>query len=195
MILGDGESGKTSIAKQQIETSGFTFKQPKSDQEVLEGQNCFVIVDGKDVTVKLLDSPPGNDIGLTIECVKDCDGFILVVDLSRPKTLQVLNRYKALMLENLSMSTIPCVIAANKCDLERQLSMSQVNAFAKNFFIDRSIASFECSALSGSGINDMFSFLYNLIKTSQKEDKPIIKAKQKRGLLSSSSESNADEWF
>jgi len=198
MILGEAKTGKTTMIKQQVESSGFVYQAAKSDQDVLEGQNCFITcLDGKDATVRLVDSP-GNDLGLTIDCIKDCDGFVLVYDVTSPKSLQGLNRIKSLLLENLAMSSIPCIIVGNKIDLveasasERKVTKDQARNVATRFFIDRDAELGECSGKSGNGVNDVFSLLYSKIKESQVNDRAIVKGttKQKRGLLSSKSESN-----
>ncbi|KAG2393490.1 hypothetical protein C9374_007021 [Naegleria lovaniensis] len=199
MVLGEKFSGKSSIIKYQVENSGFTYQSPKSDQEVVEGQNCFIVVDGKDVTVRLVDAPEMNDLGLLIECIKDCDGFVLVVDVCNSQSsLQNLNRYKSLLMENLHMSQIPCIIVGNKIDLEseRKISKQHIVNTATKFFVDKSAEVAECSATTGKGVNDLFATLYTIIRQSQREDRPVIKSKSKKSLLSSSSESaDPGEWL
>ncbi|KAF0983904.1 hypothetical protein FDP41_007819 [Naegleria fowleri] len=199
MVLGEKSSGKSSIIKYQVESSGFTYQPPKSDQEVVEGQNCFIVVDGKDVTVRLVEAPEMNDLGLMVECIKDCDGFVLVVDVCNPQSsLHNLNRYKSLLIENLHMSQIPCIIVGNKVDLEndRKISKPLIMSLATKFFVDKSAEVAECSALTGKGVNELFAMLYTIIRQSQNEDRPAIKSKSKKGLLSSSSESeDPGEWL
>ncbi|KAL9655640.1 hypothetical protein ABK040_002303 [Willaertia magna] len=194
LILGDPSVGKSSIIKFAMKESGFEYSIPKSELEIKDGQNCFVrdTSTGKEVSIKLVDVPNTNDIGLILECIKGCDGFILVIDVTNESSFQSLNRYKSILMDNLSgMISIPCIIVANKIDLKnrRSITIEQVQNKANKFFLTKSAEYCECSALSGDGVLHIFESIYSLIRQSQQEDKPIIKASKKKGMLNSTSES------
>ena len=147
-MLGAFSVGKTSLV-QQFVSSMFDEKYlttvgVKIDKKV-------VTIGDQEVTLMLWDLA-GEDAYNSIKAsyLRGAAGCIIVVDGTRPKTLEVAKDIIKLVQD--SVGDIPIVVALNKADLKEEWHLDEI---AANEFKDRQTV-LETSAKTGANVESMF---------------------------------------
>jgi small GTP-binding protein len=104
---------------------------------------------------------------LTKNYYRNAEGIILVFDLNVQETFTGLQNWLNCIKENAD-NDIPKVVIANKIDLDRTISPSQINKFSK----DTHTIIFEASAKSDINTIQPFEYLITeVLKKKKKKDK------------------------
>ncbi len=150
-MLGAFSVGKTSLVKQFVSSifddKYLTTVGVKIDKKV-------VTTDEQDVTLMLWDLA-GEDIYNSIKAsyLRGAAGCIIVIDGTRPKTLEV--AHDVIKLVEDAVGDIPIIIALNKCDLKDQwcFDNEQLEQLCRNQ------TTLETSAKNGTNVDAMFQQL------------------------------------
>jgi small GTP-binding protein len=150
-LLGDGEVGKTSLIRRYV-------------LDIFEDQ--YIQTFGAKVSKKVLDL---EDVNLTLMIwdvlgqktqkalhstyYSGANGALLVCDITRPETVEHLQRWADDLRE--VSGDIPIIVIGNKCDLEMKVDRLQLQRFAEGLGCPVLLT----SARSGEGVNDAFQAL------------------------------------
>ncbi len=173
VLMGDGQVGKTTIRRrfmgeqfsgEYIKTIGANF----TSQKVQIGDTLvkFQIWD-------LAGQPNYSQVQRSF--YRGCKGAFLVFDLTRPETLDNLNRWIEMALDYAGGTINTYIIIGNKKDLDRRVDASAAEAFSKLIAekTGKSASYYETSAATGENIETVF---YELGTILLSELGPVPKA-------------------
>jgi len=173
VMLGQGSVGKTSLIRRYVQHT-FTH-----DYLTTIGSNFLIkkicLDEGKNINITLqLWDLSGQDSFRTIRAryYLHARGGILVFDLTRPSTLQQLEKWQMDFTEK--VGSVPLMLFGNKCDLRDQISVNQEEA---EKMAQRSGATyFTTSALDGTNVESGFFDLAKKIVDHITEKRKTLKS-------------------
>ena len=122
MFLGDNDSGKTSIIK-RFTTGQYNSLERTTITQEFFNENKYYKFDNKiyKVKVQMVDNYIiNNDLkAMDLSYIKQCDGIILVYDISNEKSIERLNIWGGLIRDN-NDKKVPLFLVPNKADLEKK---------------------------------------------------------------------------
>ncbi|XP_069704838.1 ras-related protein Rab-32-like [Periplaneta americana] len=119
LLIGDAATGKTSLINRFVRNE---FSEVAVTIAIDVHTKTIPGPDGEEIDVQLKDLA-GQDryISLTHPVYKNADGAIIVFDVTRNTTFENVVRWKANLNKSVRLPSgrsIPCVLAANKCDIK-----------------------------------------------------------------------------
>ena len=124
MVLGDNDSGKTSLIKRYLNQEFNSMEKNTVSQEYYFNIDNFRI-DKKifKIKIQLVDNPVNsqrlNEMDLSY--IRHCDGIILIADVSNEKTKERLSLWGDVIKDNLKKQNIPIFLIPNKSDLPKKV--------------------------------------------------------------------------
>ena len=152
LILGDSSVGKTSLLLQ--------FCDEKYDPETLttvgiDYKKKFVMRHGQKIQLQLCDTAGQERFrSLAKNFYKNCDGIIIVYDISKSKTFESIKTWINSIKDNIDMDKIGLVIVGNKIDLEEKREVNE--AMRINFEEKQQMKIIETSAKKNINVNEAF---------------------------------------
>ena len=160
LILGDATVGKTSILLRYIDNK---FETDSLSTLGVDVKYKYVTLNNKKIRMNIWDTA-GQDRFKTIakNYFKGANAVIFVFDVNHKNTIEKIKFWINSVKDNSSNDIIE-VIVGNKIDIEgkREVTKEQMKSLGQ----DVNIETFETSAKTGEGINEVFNYLVtNLIK-------------------------------
>ena len=160
LILGDARVGKTSILLRYIDNK---FETDSLSTLGVDVKYKYVTLNNKKIRMNIWDTA-GQDRFKTIakNYFKGANAVIFVFDVNHKNTIEKIKFWINSVKDNSSNDIIE-VIVGNKIDIEgkREVTKEQMQSLGQ----DVNIETFETSAKTGEGINEVFNYLVtNLIK-------------------------------
>ena len=184
MVLGDNNSGKTSLIKRYLNHEFNSMEKNTISQEYFSNIDNFRI-DNKiyKIKIQLVDNPVNSDRlnEMDLSYVRHCDGIILIADLSSEKTKDRLKLWGEEIKDNLKKQNIPIFLIPNKSDLPKKVDKLKEIAEKYEMFLLNDIS---CKDSSKHSLlkNQMNAII---IKSYQNKAKKVDKiVYRKRGLCS-----------
>ena len=125
------------------------------------------VIDEEVAIVDVLDSSGWEDYSVLREqWIRENEGFLCVYSISSRRSFDEITTFYQQILRVKGKDYFPCVIVANKCDLEndRQVSTEEGKDLAKNF----GCKFFEVSAKLNINVDESFYELFREIRKYQK---------------------------
>ena len=155
-LLGDQSVGKTTIRSVFLKLD---FEENTlSTVGTNKSETKFKLKDGKEIKLFLYDTAGEERFrSLSIKTVKNCQGIVLVYDITDRQTFEHLANWLNEIKEE--SDKVSMIIFGNKCDLEdqRKVTKQEAEKFAKQ----NKIPYIETSAKLFTNINEGFSILAN----------------------------------
>jgi small GTP-binding protein len=158
VVAGDGTVGKTSLVRRFCEGK---FEMTRVATIGVDFQTKLVELPERTVKLSIWDMA-GQDRFQVIRAgfYRGSRAAALVFDVTSPESFANLERWRQEIIEVVPLQ--PFVVVGNKTDLERKISPEQGAAFAQSI----QAAYVETSALSGTGVPDLFLTLAKLSFTA-----------------------------
>jgi len=158
VVAGDGTVGKTSLVRRFCEGK---FEMTRVATIGVDFQTKLVELPERTVKLSIWDMA-GQDRFQVIRAgfYRGSRAAALVFDVTSPESFANLERWRQEIIEVVPLQ--PFVVVGNKTDLERKISPEQSAAFAQSI----QAAYVETSALSGTGVPDLFLTLAKLSFTA-----------------------------
>jgi small GTP-binding protein len=158
VVAGDGTVGKTSLVRRFCEGK---FEMTRVATIGVDFQTKLVELPERTVKLSIWDMA-GQDRFQVIRAgfYRGSRAAALVFDVTSPESFANLERWRQEIIEVVPQQ--PFVVVGNKTDLERKISPEQGAAFAQSI----QAAYVETSALSGTGVPDLFLTLAKLSFTA-----------------------------
>jgi len=182
-ILGESYVGKTSLV--EIIT-GFDFNPTKIATVGIEHSYLNKEFDGEMRRFQIFDTAGQEKYhSLSASTIQIADGYILVFDVGRKDTLQLINKWINYITEYVEVDKKVIIIIGNKIDIEnREISEEEGKKFAQS----KKVKYFETSAKDNIGVekafNEIIKDIYELNKNLEK-DTINIEGKSKKKLFCS----------
>ena len=163
MILGDCCTGKTSLINRLASGNHLQFYKCTVSLDFVPIYRKMEI-DNKEYIIKvtLIDTAGAetyNSVGNSF--IKQCDGFILLYDISNKFTLKNINNWKKIIDDN-SKKNNYIILIGNKSDLERSVSKYEAIQLSNELNIDLGEES-TCKDLNDKNLEKNIDFLINKI--------------------------------
>ena len=160
LILGDATVGKTSILLRYIDNK---FETDSLSTLGVDVKYKYVTLNNKKIRMNIWDTA-GQDRFKTIakNYYKGANAVIFVFDVNHKNTIEKIKFWINSVKDNSSKDIIE-IIVGNKIDIEgkREVTKEQMKSLGQNVGME----TFETSAKTGEGINEIFNYLVtNLIK-------------------------------
>mmetsp|Transcript_36698 Transcript_36698/g.35470 ORF Transcript_36698/g.35470 Transcript_36698/m.35470 type:complete len:124 (+) Transcript_36698:322-693(+) len=101
--------------------------------------------------------------------MKERDAFIIVFDLSEKNSFETITKHFSLIESHHPEMAIPVVIVGNKCDRPRAVSEMEI----EEKLLSLNCQYLECSALTGSNVNEVFFTVVRELRKRQNELKQL----------------------
>lgn len=155
-MLGSFSVGKTSLVRRFVESifsdAYLTTVGVKIDKKPLQ-------VDGNDLTLMLWDIYGEDDFQkLRMSYLRGASGFLLVVDGTRPSSLEKVLSIKA--EADKALGPVQSVLALNKYDL---IDQWEIDAEKEKALRDRGLSPIRTSAKTGEGVEEVFTTLARMM--------------------------------
>lgn len=157
-MFGSGGVGKTAITLQFVKgefTEGYI---PTIEDEFIKS----IDHKGETVQIEIIDTAGQDDFeAMRNRFMSAVDGFVYVYSVLDPSSVAALKDIHQTVLLAKGKKSIPCVIAANKCDLRNPDSIpeSEGEALAKEF----GCSIFETSAKDNKNIQELYANIIDLL--------------------------------
>jgi small GTP-binding protein len=159
VIAGDIGVGKTSLIRRYCTD---TFEESQGATGGVDFQIKIVDIDSRSVKLSIWDIAGQEKFGAFRDTFyRGAKAIALVYDLTEPGSMETLPRWHAEVAQ--ICPTARFVVVGNKNDLERKTSREQVEAWASSM----DLPYFETSALTGEGVNGLFTTLTRLAMTKK----------------------------
>ena len=164
LALGESGVGKTCILSRFVENK---FSKNLLLTIGIDFKIKTINLKGNKIKLKIWDTSGQERFrNMTNQYYKGADGIVLVYDLTNRKTMEKIKDWMNQIQLNTTLSEVSLVLVGNKNDLNRVIS----NEESTNLSQELGIKSFETSALTGDGINDIFQYLTMEIINKKKLD-------------------------
>ena len=164
LTLGESGVGKTCILSRFVENK---FSKNLLLTIGIDFKIKTINLKGNKIKLKIWDTSGQERFrNMTNQYYKGADGIVLVYDLTNRKTMEKIKDWMNQIQLNTTLSEVSLVLVGNKNDLNRVIS----NEESTNLSQELGIKSFETSALTGDGINDIFQYLTMEIINKKKLD-------------------------
>ena len=193
LVVGETEVGKTSTIFRYVDN---TFNDDGGVPTVgIDVKNKYVTIDNKKIRVLLWDTAGQERFqSLTKNFFKGAHGILLLYDLTRKDTFIKLRKW---ITEIHNLANNPkLVVAGNKSDKinNREVTEQSLKDFGEKIGAE----TFESSAKTGDGVNEIFSCLINKLYedksigqvTNEEDDEEVISQKKRGYTLSSKGSKN-----
>ena len=167
LTLGESGVGKTCILRRFVENK---FSKNHLATIGIDFKTKTIYLKGNEVKLKIWDTAGQERFrNITNQYYKGADGIILVYDLTNKESMLKIKDWMEQIQQNTTSSEIALVLVANKVDLNRVITNDESLSLSQQL----KIKSFETSALSGDGINEIFQYLTMEIINKKKLDDSI----------------------
>ena len=167
LTLGESGVGKTCILRRFVENK---FSKNHLATIGIDFKTKTISIKGYEVKLKIWDTAGQERFrNITNQYYKGADGIVLVYDLTNKETMLKIKDWMNQIQQNTTSSEIALVLVANKVDLNRVITNDESLSLSQQL----KIKSFETSALSGDGIDDIFQYLTMEIINKKKLDDSI----------------------
>ena len=167
LTLGESGVGKTCILRRFVENK---FSKNHLATIGIDFKTKTISIKGYEVKLKIWDTAGQERFrNITNQYYKGADGIILVYDLTNKESMLKIKDWMEQIQQNTTSSEIALVLVANKVDLNRVITNDESLSLSQQL----KIKSFETSALSGDGINEIFQYLTMEIINKKKLDDSI----------------------
>ena len=167
LTLGESGVGKTCILRRFVENK---FSKNHLATIGIDFKTKTISIKGYEVKLKIWDTAGQERFrNITNQYYKGADGIILVYDLTNKESMLKIKDWMEQIQQNTTSSEIALVLVANKVDLNRVITNDESLSLSQQL----KIKSFETSALSGDGIDDIFKYLTMEIINKKKLDDSI----------------------
>ena len=167
LTLGESGVGKTCILRRFVENK---FSKNHLATIGIDFKTKTISIKGYEVKLKIWDTAGQERFrNITNQYYKGADGIILVYDLTNKESMLKIKDWMEQIQQNTTSSEIALVLVANKVDLNRVITNDESLSLRQQL----KIKSFETSALSGDGINEIFQYLTMEIINKKKLDDSI----------------------
>ena len=164
LTLGESGVGKTCILRRFVENK---FSKNHLATIGIDFKTKTISIKGYEVKLKIWDTAGQERFrNITNQYYKGADGIILVYDLTNKESMLKIKDWMEQIQQNTTSSEIALVLVANKVDLNRVITNDESLSLSQQL----KIKSFETSALSGDGIDDIFQYLTMEIINKKKLD-------------------------
>ena len=183
-ILGESYVGKTSLV--EIIT-GFDFNPTKIATVGIEHSYLNKEFDGEMRRFQIFDTAGQEKYhSLSASTIQIADGYILVFDVGRKDTLQLINKWIKYINDYVEVDKKVIIIIGNKIDIEnREISEEEGKKFAQS----KKVKYFETSAKDNIGVekafNEIIKDIYELNKNLEKDTINIEDKSKRKKLLCS----------
>jgi len=168
VMLGDGGVGKTAITIRFVSDRFVTEYDPTVEDAYKKEHQ----VDGKDVTVEIIDTAGQEEYssGLQDKFIRGGEGFILMYSVTSKASLLRVKEIQKKILWTKDSDEVAMILVGNKSDLmkERQVSPQEGKELAKEF----RCPFLETSAKSGDNVNECMRLLFGEITKFSHVDPP-----------------------
>lgn len=155
-FVGDSNVGKTSIITRSNST---TFDQVTTPTVGVSNTQVVIKLNEKKVSLNIWDTAGQERFrSLVPVYLHDAKCVVLVFDISQRSSFESLESWLQ-EIHNEADSKTQIVVCANKCDLEKDVSVSE----CKKWCEDNDCEFYMTSAATGEGINDMFIGIAQLV--------------------------------
>jgi small GTP-binding protein len=145
-MVGHFGVGKTSLVRRFVESM---FEDKYLTTLGVKIDKKEVVVNGQAITLMLWDIAGEDDLAqLRVAHLRGAHGYILVVDGCRAVTLEKAKELQKRVTD--TIGPVPFILVINKCDLRDRWEVLQADIEACGW------PTFETSAKSGSGVEEMF---------------------------------------
>lgn len=173
VLLGQGGVGKTSLRHQYL---GEGFKEGYAMTIGADFAAKRTDVDGETITAQIWDLA-GQERFEAVRSVyyRGCTGALLVFDITRPDTYQVIPNWLGELISNNNDRIVPLILIGNKSDLrdssEDPVARSDAEEYAKSLaeWSGFEVPYVETSALSGVNVEDAFTTLLRNVNSYVEE--------------------------
>ena len=167
LTLGESGVGKTCILRRFVENK---FSKNHLATIGIDFKTKTISIKGYEVKLKIWDTAGQERFrNITNQYYKGADGIILVYDLTNKESMLKIKDWMEQIQQNTTSSEIALVLVANKVDLNRVITNDESLSLSQQL----KIKSFETSALSGDGIDEIFQYLTMEIINKKKLDDSI----------------------
>ena len=162
MLLGDGQSGKTSLILKLVK------KQCDDSLLTTIGKESHIYpvnLHGHDIKMKIWDIAGQERFkSMSNSVIKTVDGFVLVYSIIKKETFQNLDSWINHLNNLVDLSTKPVIIVGNKCHLtsEREVTYEEGKEFTKKHGFNFYEVSDETGENVKTAFDDIFEQLYKL---------------------------------
>ena len=167
-ILGESYVGKTSLV--DILT-GFTFNESKIATIGIEHSFLNKKIEGENYRFQIFDTAGQEKYqSLSVSTIQIADGYVLVFDVGRKKTLELINDWIKSINECVEVNQKAIILIGNKIDIKnREVSEEEGKKFAQS----KNYKYFETSAKENKGVEKAFDEIikdiYELNKNLKKD--------------------------
>ncbi|XP_013411498.1 GTP-binding protein Rit1 isoform X1 [Lingula anatina] len=164
VILGDGGVGKSALTMQFVCHRFLDYHDPTIE----DAYQHQAVIDGEAAQLDILDTAGQPEFtAMRDQYMREGEGFIICYSMIERRSFEEAIAYKQLIDRVRNRDDIPCVLAANKCDLEelRKVSTEEGRQLAQQF----DCPFYETSAALRTNVDDTFSSLIREIRRKEKE--------------------------
>ncbi|XP_023933416.1 ras-related and estrogen-regulated growth inhibitor [Lingula anatina] len=177
LVLGMDGVGKTALIVRYITKRYIGDYDPYS--EAMYTSNS--VIDGKPVTLRVIDTVGLEKNSKRSEQITWADGFVLVFSLTCRKSFEAVKRIKEHINELRQDTKIPMILVGNKADLSHARAVKPVET--RGLATDLQCQMFETSASDNYGsVVNAFHALYREVRTVLKQREKVKKVMQKPGI-------------
>ena len=155
LFLGDSKVGKTNMI--------YRFVENKYSDEILvtlgfDIKTKIIKIMNKNILVKIYDTAGQERFNaITTSLFQKIQGIILVYDISNEESFKNINYWISKINDNLF--NIQCILAGNKCDLEKERIISKKDG--ENLAKQNNFKFFETSSKTGHNVNEI---IYEIVR-------------------------------
>ncbi|KAH0795652.1 RAP1B, member of RAS oncogene family [Histomonas meleagridis] len=169
-MFGGGGVGKTSITLQFVKgefTDGYI---PTIEDEFIK----TIDFEGETLSIEIIDTAGQDDFqSMRFRNMSSVEGFILVYSILDPVSVSSLKEIHGEALLAKGTDSIPCIIAANKCDLRGPDSVPVADG--ENLAKEIGCQIYETSAKENINIQELYEGILKLLLSKNKEKKTTKK--------------------
>jgi len=178
VVVGEADVGKTCLLIRYVDN---TFDPTPSSVDIDMKAKMITDPEGKTVKYAIWDTAGQERFrSITSSLFHGVSGVIVACDISNADSFQKYETWLELVKQYIFSDT-PILLVGNKCDLEssRAVKLSDATTFAKNHDLEY----METSAKTGSGVNEAFQRLAEIVfqRQAAKDGKDSKKEKPRRG--------------